>query len=150
MDKVIRPFCWHQNFVTEITLWHIMGQMVSPRFLGHFNWIFVKIAGNKDRVKISDEFKFRPGWTFHYWVIFPWVFPLTLNGEKWGSPSFLSYYEFSLHQTYNGKKGKTMDFSETIVIYDLELATDDRRVSVDIKTLSPGGCMPPARGYIHY
>ena len=24
------------------------------------------------------------------------------------------------------EKGKTMDFSETIVVYDLELATDDR------------------------
>ena len=41
------------------------------------------------------------------------------------------------------EKGKTMDFSETIVVYDLKLATDDR--NVDIKTLSPGGCMP----YIH-
>ena len=25
-----------------------------------------------------------------------------------------------------GKNGKTMDFSETIVVYDLKLATDDR------------------------
>ena len=43
-----------------------------------------------------------------------------------------------------------MDFSETIVVYDLKLATDDEvtEVSVDIKTLSPGCCMPP-RGYIH-
>ena len=36
-----------------------------------------------------------------------------------------------------------MDFSETIVVYDLKLATDD------IKTLSPGSCMPLPRGYIH-
>ena len=41
------------------------------------------------------------------------------------------------------EKGKTMDFSETIVVYDLKLPTDDRS---DIKTLSPGGCMPPATG----
>ena len=42
------------------------------------------------------------------------------------------------------EKGKTMDFSETIVVYDLKLATDDRgdkKFSVDIKTLSPGGCI---------
>ena len=48
-----------------------------------------------------------------------------------------------------GEKGKTMDFSETIVVYDLKLATDDRKwqeVSVDIKALSPGGCLPPASG----
>ena len=48
-----------------------------------------------------------------------------------------------------GKKVKQWIFSETIVIYDLKLATDDRsdkEVSVDIKTLFPGGCMPPAPG----
>ena len=47
------------------------------------------------------------------------------------------------------EKGKTMDFSETIVIYDLKLATDDRSDQTflfDIKTLSPGDCMPPAPG----
>ena len=46
------------------------------------------------------------------------------------------------------EKGKTMDFSETIVIYGLKLATDDwsDEVSVDIKTLSPEGSVPPALG----
>ena len=47
------------------------------------------------------------------------------------------------------EKGKTMDFSETVVVYDLKLATDDRsdkKFPVDIKTFSPGGCMPPAPG----
>ena len=47
------------------------------------------------------------------------------------------------------EKGKTMDFSETIVVYDLKLATDDqseKEVSIDIETLSPGVCMPPALG----
>ena len=46
------------------------------------------------------------------------------------------------------EKGKTMDFSETIVIYDLKLATNDRSdkkfLFVNIKTLSPGGYKPPA------
>ena len=44
-----------------------------------------------------------------------------------------------------------MDFSETNVIYDLKLATDDRsnKKPVDIKTLSPGGCIALPRGYIH-
>ena len=47
-----------------------------------------------------------------------------------------------------GEKGKTVDFSETIVVYDLKLATDDRseEISVDIKTLSPGGLYAPALG----
>ena len=47
-----------------------------------FNKIFVKLAGNEDRHKISDEFEFGSGRTFHYWVIRPWAFPLTLNGEN--------------------------------------------------------------------
>ena len=40
-------------------------------------------------------------------------------------------------------KDKTMDFSETIVVYDLKRATDNQS---DKKFLSPGGCMPPAPG----
>ena len=47
------------------------------------------------------------------------------------------------------EKGKTMDFSETIVIYDLKLATDDRSDKTFLLTskLFPGGgCMPPAPG----
>ena len=101
------------------------------------------------------------------------------------------------------EKGKTMGFSETVVVYDLKHVTDDRSdkkflltsklcplgavcplpwgyihvlnhekklykirlqrhcfetcnkwmkwpdISVDIKTLSPGGCLPLPRGYIH-
>ena len=41
-----------------------------------------------------------------------------------------------------------MDFSETIVIFDLKQVTDDRsdKKFVNIKTMSPGGCMPPAPG----
>ena len=46
------------------------------------------------------------------------------------------------------EKGKTMDFSETIVIYDLKLATDDRSDKKVLLTskLCPLGCMPPAPG----
>ena len=42
-----------------------------------------------------------------------------------------------------------MDFSETIVFCDLKLARDDRsdkKFSVDIKTLSHRGCLPPTPG----
>ena len=53
-------------------------------------------------------------------------------------------YPYNRFNAFVWEKGKTMDFSETVVVYDLKLATDDR--SVDIKTLSPGGCMPPAPG----
>ena len=36
-----------------------------------FDRIFVKLAGNKDRHKISDEFKFRPDWISHFKVKCP-------------------------------------------------------------------------------
>ena len=50
------------------------------------------------------------------------------------------------------EKGKTMDFSETIIVYDMKLATDDRSDKKFLLTskLCPLGavCYLP-RGYIH-
>ena len=50
------------------------------------------------------------------------------------------------------EKGKTMDFSETIVVYDLKLSTDDRSDKKFLLTskLVPWGLYAPMpRGYIH-
>ena len=49
------------------------------------------------------------------------------------------------------EKGKTMDFSETIVVYDLKLATDDRSDKKFLLTskLSPGGLYAPCPGPIY-
>ena len=50
------------------------------------------------------------------------------------------------------EKGNTMDFSETIVIYDLKLATDDRSDKTFLLTskLFPlGAVCPLPRGYVH-
>ena len=44
------------------------------------------------------------------------------------------------------EKGQTMDFSETIVVYDLKLATDDRS---DNTFLLTSKLCPLPRGYIH-
>ena len=47
------------------------------------------------------------------------------------------------------EKIKTMDFSETIVIYDLKLATGDRsdkKFLLTSKLCPLGGCIPPALG----
>ena len=47
---------------------------------------------------------------------------------------------------------KTMDFSETIVVYDLKLATDDRsdkKFMLTSKLCALGGACPLPRGYIH-
>ena len=46
------------------------------------------------------------------------------------------------------EKGKTMDFSETIVVYDLKLATDDRSDKKFLLTSNfvPWGLYAPALG----
>ena len=51
-----------------------------------------------------------------------------------------------VHYAFVWEKGKTKDFSKTIVVYDLKLATDDRS---DKKFLLTSILCPPARGYIH-
>ena len=50
------------------------------------------------------------------------------------------------------EKGKTMDFSETIVVYDMKLVTDDRSDNKYLLTskLCPLGTICPlSQGYIH-
>ena len=50
------------------------------------------------------------------------------------------------------EKGKTMDFSETIVVYDLKLATDDQSDKKFLLTLilcHLRAVCPLPRGYIH-
>ena len=49
------------------------------------------------------------------------------------------------------QKGKTMDFSETIVVYDLKLATDDRSDMKFLLTskLCPWGLYAPCGGAIY-
>ena len=50
------------------------------------------------------------------------------------------------------EKGKTMDFSETIVVYDLKLATDDRsdkKFLLTSKLCPLGAVCPLPRGYMH-
>ena len=57
-----------------------------------------------------------------------------------------------VHYIFVWEKGKTMDFSETIFVYDLKLATDDRsdkKVLLTSKLCSLGAVCPLPLGYIH-
>ena len=50
------------------------------------------------------------------------------------------------------EKGKTMDFSDTIVVYDLKLATDDqsdKKFLLTSKLCPLGAVCPMPQGYIH-
>ena len=51
------------------------GKTVSPRYnTFSFDPISIKLAGNEDRYKISDEFEFRPGRTTHLNDIFSVIY----------------------------------------------------------------------------
>ena len=57
-----------------------------------------------------------------------------------------------VHYTFVWEKGKTMDFSEIIVVYDLKLATDDRSDKKSLLTSKLcllGAVCPLPWGYIH-
>ena len=82
---------------------------------GQWPWILVCIIGCLSTTKSAQMMTL--GWPWH----------ILRQGQIW-----------SLMLLY-GEKGKTVDFSETIVVCDLKLATDDRS---DKKFLLP-------RGYIH-
>ena len=50
------------------------------------------------------------------------------------------------------EKGKTMDLSETVVVYDLKLATDgrsDKKFLLTLKLCPLGPICPLPRGYMH-
>ena len=47
------------------------------------------------------------------------------------------------------EKSKTMDFSETIVVYDLKLTTNDRKFLLTSKLCPLGAVCSLPRGYIH-
>ena len=50
-------------------------------FLVTFDWIFIKLAGNKDSHKSLNEFEFGPDRIIHFGVIRPWarkIFPIDL------------------------------------------------------------------------
>ena len=69
-----------------------------------------------------------------------WPWPILRQGHIW-----------SLMLLY-GKKGKTMDLSETVVVYDLKLATDDRsgkKILLTSKLCPLGAVCPLPRGYIY-
>ena len=60
-----------------LTVWKICHRMIMGKWCLQassfiFDRIFVKLAGNQDRHKISDKFEFRPDRICHFGVICPW------------------------------------------------------------------------------
>ena len=74
------------------------------------------------------------------------------NDDSWLTLTYFTARSNWVPHTFVQEKGKTMDYSETIVVYDLKLATDDRNDKKFLLTskLCPlGAVCPLPRGYIH-
>ena len=75
---------------------------------------------------------------------------ISSNDDPW---LILTFFKVKfVPYAFVGVKGKTMDFSETIVVYDLELATDDRsdkKFPLTSKLCPLGVVCPLSRPYIH-
>ena len=144
--------------------------------------IFFKLAGIKDMHNIMNEFEFRPDWTTDYGVSCPWAskkYPHRLIMGKMVFPLFLCCFWLDPFDTFMLqeqalKLGWVRIFwneiwpwhiglrwaivalwvtcSETIVIYDLKLATDDwsdKTFLLTSKLCPLGEVCPLPRGYIH-
>ena len=74
------------------------------------------------------------------------------NDDPWLTLTYFTARSNLVPYAFVWEKGKTMDFSETIVVYDLKLATDDRsdkKFLLTSKFCPLGAVCHLARGYIH-
>ena len=67
------------------------------------------------------------------------------NEDPWLTLTYFTARSNLVPYAFVWEKGKTMDFSESIVVYNLKLATDDQ----SDKKFPLGTVCPLPRGYIH-
>ena len=73
------------------------------------------------------------------------------NGDLGLTLTYLTARSNLVPYAFVWQKGKTMDFSETIIVYDLKLATNDRsdkKFLLTSKLCPLGAVYPLPRGYI--
>ena len=74
------------------------------------------------------------------------------NDDPWLTLTYFTARSNLVPYAFVWEKGKTLDFSETIVVYDLKLATDnqsDKKFLLTSKLCPLGDVCPLPRGYIH-
>ena len=77
------------------------------------------------------------------------LFKVYINDDPWLTLTYFTARSNLVPYAFVWEKGKTMDFSETTVVYDLKLATDDlsdKKFLFTSKLCPLGGCMLPAPG----
>ena len=80
-----------------------------------------------------------------HWVLM--YYQVCSNDDPGLTLTYFTARSNSAHYAFVWGKGKTMEFSETIVVYDLKLATDDRSEKKFLLTSKL--CLPPTWVYIH-
>ena len=86
----------------------------------------------------------------HYWVLE--YNQVCSNDDPGLTMTYFTARSNLVPNAFVWEKGKTMDFSETIVVHDLKLATDDRcdkKFLLRSKLYFLGAVWPLPRGYIH-
>ena len=80
-----------------------------------------------------------------------WVLPSCSNGDPGLTLTYFMARSNLVPYAFVWEKGKTMDFSETIVVYDLKIATDDRSDKKFLLTskFCPLGAVCPCPGAIY-
>ena len=86
----------------------------------------------------------------HHWVLE--YYQVCSNDDPGLTLTYFTARSNLVPYAFVWEKGKTMDFSETIVLYDLKLATDDRsdkKFLLTSKLYPLGVVCPLPRGYIY-
>ena len=86
----------------------------------------------------------------HHWVLE--YYQVYLNDDPRLTLTYFTARSNLVTYAFVWEKGKTMDFSETIVVYDLKLATDDqseKKVLLTSELCPLGAICPLPRGYVH-
>ena len=109
-------------------------------FLAHLSRRF--FSGTKRRMTLKL--------CMHHWVLE--YYQICSNDDPELTLTYFTARSNLVPYAFVWEKGKTMDFSETIVVYDLKLATDDRsdkKFLLTSKLCSLGAVCPLPHGYIH-
>ena len=86
----------------------------------------------------------------HHWVLE--YYQVCSNDDPGLTLTYFTARSNLVPYAFVREKDKTVDFSETIVVYDLKLATDDRsdkKFQLTSKLCPLGGCMLLPRDYIY-
>ena len=86
----------------------------------------------------------------HHWVL--QYYQVCSNNDPELTLTFFTARSNLVPNAFAWEKGKTMYFSETIVVYDLKLATDDqsdKKFLLTSKFCPLGAVCPLPRGFIH-